>query len=183
MATIKLYVNKKDERELLDLLNSEKEIAFLVSTGHKKWKAVKTVTEFPNKNLCLWHTKSGPLPLVSKTKIKEEIENPWDGWTEKRTGANPNKPYFGPGWPGVIQLKLRTDYDGEIKMSYLEWIGNHYSNIGIKAKESTKKLWSRLKREIGKKYSKIPRIDSDKTKVEVYAFPGALEEIQLGKYK
>ncbi|WP_254519203.1 hypothetical protein [Aquimarina sp. Aq78] len=181
MAWIPLYLNKEDEKELLDLLNSEEQIAFLVSDGNKKWKAVKSLTEFTTDRISLWHNESGPLPLLTESGEDEWIENPWNGWTEKRTGANPITPYFGAGWPGVIHLNIKTDYNDEIGMSSFEWIGNHYSIIGISASDTTKKFWSRLKRQIGKRSTKLPRADFDGAKNEIYTFQSALVEIKNGK--
>jgi hypothetical protein len=181
MAWIPLYINKKDEMELLDLLNSEEQIAFLISDGRKKWKAVESISEFPNDRITIWHIESGKLPLLTESGNDEWIENPWNGWTEKRTGANPIIPYFGAGWPGVINLNIRTDFDNEIGMSSFEWIGNHYSIIGISASELTKKFWSRLKRQIGKRTTKMSRADFDGAKNDIYTFKNALSEIKNGK--
>ena len=174
-------MNKQDEMELLNLLNSEEQIAFLISDGQKRWKAVKSISEFPNDNITLWHIESGNLPLLTKSGKDEWIENPWNGWTEKRTGSNPKNPYFGPGWPGVIHLNINTDYDDEIGISSFEWIGNHYSIIGISASDSTKKFWSRLKRKIAKISTKLPRADFEGAKNEIYTFKNALLEIRNGK--
>ena len=181
MAWIPIYMNKEDENELLHLLNSEEQIAFLVSDGHKKWKAVKSLKEFPAERISIWHIESGPLPLLTESGKDEWIENPWNGWTEKRTGANPITPYFGAGWPGEISLNIRTQYDYEIGMSSFEWIGNYYSVIGISASETTKKFWNRLKRQIAKRSTKLPRADFDGAKNEIYTFQSAFSEIKNGK--
>jgi hypothetical protein len=181
MAWIPLYLNKSDEKELLTFLNQEDEIAFIVSNGENNWKAVNTINEFPEQRIVLWHTPSGKLPLLTPDDSEEWIEEPSNGWIEKRKGADERTPYFGAGWPGVIHLNIRTNNESEIGMSSFEWIGNHYSIIGISASETTKKFWNRLRRQIKKRAVQISRSDREGSKPEVFTFNGALDEIKNGK--
>jgi len=181
MAWIPMYLNKLDEEELLNFLNKDEEIAFLISNGEKKWKAVKNVSEFTKSRIALWHIPSGKLPLLTLNDKEEWIEEPFLGWTEKRKGRNENLPYFGAGWPGIIHLNIRTGNNKKIGMSSFEWIGNHYSIVEVSANETTKKYWNRLRRQIKKNSVQISRSDKDGSKPEVYAFNGALDEIEKGK--
>ncbi|MBR9831343.1 hypothetical protein GYB57_04270 [bacterium] len=183
MAWIPFYANKTDEIELLSLLNSDEKIAFIVSDGNHKWKAVKTISQFPKNRICLWINQSGSLPLINDSNKDEWIDNPYEGWTEKKVGNDSDTPYFGAGWPGIIYLNLRTADKNVIGMSSFEWIGNHYSIIGISASENAKKLWSRLKRQIIKRTIKLPRTDSEGAILEIFTFENALNEINKGKVR
>ena len=57
MAWIPLYLNKPDEKELLTFLNQEEEIAFIISNGENKWKAVNSINEFPESRIVIWHVQ------------------------------------------------------------------------------------------------------------------------------
>lgn len=142
----------------------------------------------------LWHVPSGLLPLLagnsSGTKLKfskgdwqddSEILDPWTGWTELRTGANPRIPYFGAGHKGVIHLEIHISESGEIPMSHFGWIGNHYARIGHEENQTTDKFWNKLKRMVKKSSTQIPRTNAAEWRKEVYAFPGAYKEIQSGR--
>lgn len=181
MAWIPLYLNKSDEKELLTFLNQEDEIAFIISNGENNWKAVNTVNEFPGLRIVLWHIPSGKLPLLTPDDSEEWIEEPYNGWSEKRQSADKRTPYFGAGWPGVICLNIRTNDDNKIGMSSFEWIGNHYSAIGISASEKTKKYWNKLRRQIKKNSVQISRSGREGAKPEIFTYNGALTEIENGK--
>jgi len=181
MAWIPIYLNKSDEKELLNLLNQEDEIAFLISNGENRWKAVRSLDDFPNSRIVLWHIPSGKLPLLNSDDQEEWINEPFLGWTEKRTGNDVSNPYFGAGWPGVIHLNIRTEDNERIEMSSFEWIGNHYSVIGISASDTTKKFWNRLRRLIKKNSVQVSRSDREGSKPEIFAYKGALSEIEKGK--
>tara|TARA_B110000261_G_C12875454_1_gene274215 strand:- start:62 stop:625 length:564 start_codon:yes stop_codon:yes gene_type:complete len=181
MAWIPLYINKQDEKDLLDILNQEEQIAFLVSNGKGKWIAVKSINQLLCQRVSIWHIPSGKLPLLTQDDKEEWIQDPFNGWTEKRKGADESTPYFGAGWPGIINLNINTNDSSVIGMSSFEWIGNHYSIIGITANESTKKFWNKLRRLINKKSSKLPRSNEEWNKPEIFTFQGALKEIENGK--
>ena len=174
-------VNKIDEKEILTFLNQEEEIAFIISNGENNWKAVNTINEFPESEIAIWHIPSGKLPLLTPDESEEWITEPFNGWIEKRKSANGRTPYFGAGWPGIIHLNIRTNNEREIEMSSLEWIGNHYSIIGISASEVTKKFWNRLRRQIKKRAIQIPRSEQERFKPEIFTFKSALSEIKKGK--
>lgn len=119
-------------------------------------------------------------PIDSST---EPITDPWSGWQERRAGRNPDAPYFGVGHPGVYWLNLRTGpgRSGEIGLSSLEWIGNHYRPIGSAAGPSTERHWKTLRRWVAKVAVRIPRSgDLAGTGAEIFAFPHALAAIRNG---
>ena len=186
MAWIPLYADDNDFTVICEWLNREEEIAFLVSHGAKKWIAKRVIEALSAGEHTLWHIPSGPLPLLGATDEEPEstVEDPWKGWTEKRTGANFLIPYFGAGHPGVITLAVNSEgYDasGSIGLSAFGWIGNRYRIIGSGAHQSTEKYWLRLKRWIAKQAIKIPRTGPpDGENPEIWTFPSAYERIVSG---
>lgn len=199
MAYIAMYLLQNDVEQLNELLNAEEEIAFIVSNGPKSWIARKEHhiaadigTQKWGKRgqenvllpgfaeYYLWHVPSGPLPLIQDGITGETIADPWQGWTELRTGANARMPFFGAGHPGAIHLTIKLAVNGEIGLSSFGWIGNHYKIIGKGALESTEKFWSKLKRTVKKSATQIPRADNPALKKEVFAFAQAYNQIQSG---
>lgn len=209
MAWLPLYLLEKDIEFLNDWLDQEEEIAFLISQGHKHWKAEKqrdilkdigqqkiyeegqAFSVFYRAEYALWHTPSGSLPMLTrnsanKLRFKKEdwsdpvIKDPWIGWEEEITGANPIVPYFGAGHPGIIHLDITLHEKEEIPISNFSWIGNHYKIIGSTADKSTEKFWSKLRRMAKKVATPVPRANAQ-GKPEIYAFPQAYEAIKAGR--
>lgn len=209
MASIGMYILKNDLEFLNDWLNQEEEIAFLVSNGFKKWIAVKEFNlwedlqrdeikygeqTFPipilYQQYLLWHVKGGALPLLKPldgsvkllhNKPDNTIDNPWLGWTELRTGADPFQPYFGAGCPAIINLELNLNSGIQIPISHFSWIGNHYKIIGTAAEKTTEIFWKRLRKVISKISTKIPPENNKDYKPEIYALPNAFKAIQNGQ--
>lgn len=142
-----MYLNKADLNQLFAWLNKEEDIAFLISDGPMRWRAVKTMAESRDGRFCLWHQHSGPLPLLRKGAPDSFVVDPWAGWREEITGANPTQPYFGSGHPGIYWLNAQTSSgwsaDG-IGLSSFEWVGNYYKIIGREAPPVTKNWWDVL---------------------------------------
>jgi hypothetical protein len=185
MPWLPIYATEEDLKELLNRLSAEEELAFLVSNGQRKWKAVKALNYETDQRFCLWHVPSGRLPLLQLGKKDNGVvEDPWIGWTEERTGANSSSPYFGAGHPGIIWLNARANsrrIEGGIGLSSFEWIGNRYSRIGSAAPETTEKYWKRLGRLVKKEAARIPRSGSwDGPSEEIWALPHALRSIKSG---
>jgi hypothetical protein len=197
MPWIPMYVIEEDARVLLTWLTESTQIAFLLSDGTGRWKAVHELNELPNAPVNMWHIPSGALPLLGKERHDpvKEIAPPWNGWTEQRSGADKHLPYFGPGWPGVMTLNLqlvsrRTQGEhpssqqapSSIGLSNVGWIGNRYKLIGSAAKPETERFWKMLRRFVASHTTKIPRTGSlDGPDREIYAFPSALDEIRNGR--
>lgn len=183
MPSIPMYCTPEDIPDLLEILTEN--IAFIISEGDGKWKAVKPFMPADGSRTALWHVPSGPLPLLSATDAPaKEIENPWLGWKEERPGAEPDAPYFGPGHPGIFWLNLNLsgkEPDSCCGLSSLEWIGNRYSIIGDEPSEATSKRWAQIKRQLSKVTQKVPlggrSMDS---RPEVYAFPNAFAQVRVG---
>jgi len=109
MPWLPIYADFNDFRTIHDWLNASEELAFLVSDGPNRWRAVRTVPALDPDRVCLWHIPSGALPLLHSHPSLEvsSITDPWRGWQELRTGADASRPYFGAGHPGVIWLNFR----------------------------------------------------------------------------
>jgi hypothetical protein len=185
MPWLPLYVDNADLQQLLSWLNSDEEIAFIVSDGPKRWKAVSSLDKFGRGCYCIWHLPSGPLPLLGLGTIKDsEVPDPWAGWTELRTGADPDTPYFGAGHPGIIWLNARPTAcrnPKAIGLSSFEWIGNRYRVLGRPAAETTEKWWQRLRKSVKKVSHRIPRVGPcDGPLPEIWAFPSAHVAILSG---
>jgi hypothetical protein len=184
MPWLPLYATREDLGWLLSQLSDEPEMAFLVSAGDKRWIAVKRAEFQSDCRFCLWHIPSGPLPLLrEKGKCDSVITDPWSGWTEEKTGADPSSPYFGAGHVGIIWLNARSGEKkrNAIGLSSFEWIGNHYRIIGQPAPVVTEKFWKKLGRLIKKQAIRIPRSGPwDGPNPEIWAMPEALKKIVMG---
>jgi hypothetical protein len=188
MPWIPLYADEEDFRVVLDHLNQDEDVAFVLSDGLRCWRATHTIPQLDGiRRICLWHVPSGDLPLLHPhpSKTVDSIQDPWSGWTELRTGADSTCPYFGAGHPGVIWLNHRPKSlrvpDG-IGLSSFEWIGNHYSVIGSPAPEVTERFWARLRRWVKKIGIMVPRSGAvDGTDAEIFTFPSALAAFRGGR--
>lgn len=185
MPWLPLYADEDDFRDVLSWLNSDADIAFIVADGPQRWRAVARLEILTYGRYCLWHLPSGPLPLLGQGTIEDsQVPDPWAGWQEVRTGAEPSDPYFGSGHPGIVWLNARpvSPYQPRaIGLSSFEWIGNLNRIIGMPAPECTTKWWQRLRRTVKKVAIQIPRHGpSDGPDPEIWAFSSAYGRIQSG---
>jgi hypothetical protein len=60
MPWIPIYVNELDAPVLIERLNQAPEIAFIVSDGPQRWRAVTSIQNVPDGDACMWHIPSGP---------------------------------------------------------------------------------------------------------------------------
>lgn len=185
MPWLPLYIDEADARELRESLDSDPDVAFIVSDGVHKWIAVKALESAADGRYCLWHVPSGPLPLVRAASMSPgSVDDPWAGWTELQGGADATTPYFGAGHPGIVWWNLRTQSvrTRGIGMSSFEWIGNRYRMIGSPAHPSTEAWWKRLRALVKRhKARRIPRTGpADGPGPEIWAMPSALTRIESG---
>ena len=188
MPWLPCYVSGDDTSILLSFLNQSDDVAFIVADGDGRWKAVTSIPKMDFSRLALWNIPSGPLPLLrGHNESIGQIDNPWAGWNEERTGSDPTVPYFGAGHPGIIWFNLKpTQQDIStgvlvIGLSSFEWIGNHYRVIGSSASPFTEKLWKSLRKFLREKGTKVPRGGpSQGTPDEIWALPHALNSFANG---
>ena len=180
------YAFGDDPGTLLSLLNDDPEAAFIIADGPGKWKAVETIDAFTDRRCTIWHVPSGPLPLLAAVHGDRdgEVDDPWAGWTERRAGAIPTIPYFGPDQTGHVRLTIKNFAGGNeprIGLSAVEWTGNHYARIGSPADPATERWWKRLRSAIGRISKKVPRGGPlGDFKPEIYALPDACRAFANG---
>lgn len=186
MPWLPIYADANDFRAIHDWLNASEELAFIVSDGPQRWRAVGSVPALDSERICLWHVPSGPLPLLRPSSSRDvgSVTDPWSGWEELRAGADPSHPYFGAGHPGIIWLNHRPVSRRSprgVGLSSYEWIGNHYRVIGKAADASTEAFWRSMRRWTQKHSRKIPRAGAlDGPRAEIFAFPSALAAFESG---
>lgn len=198
MPSLSIFVDEQDAEILLCWLNDEKDIAFIMSTGPKQWRAVSCVSGLKDGNYSLWHVPSGPLPLFGAANSSEIIANPWSGWTELVTGREPTQPYFGPEHPAEIGLSLFSRYQpysqqerNELTVLYgqllgdkdlmscsdFQWMGNRYQV----APRQTHQWGRRLKRWVARKVFRLrPYSDDHFERWSFWAFPSAYWKLKNG---
>jgi hypothetical protein len=187
MPYLAIYAFGSDFDIVLDWLNGDKEIAFIVSRGGKRWIATDRLDAFERKRYMLWHIPGGRLPLLHAGHIEEAptewIENPWKGWKERRTGVDSSIPFFGSP-PHVFSLEVglnSIDDDAHsIGFTGFGWIGNRYRILGSPAHPLTEKWWRRLRQRVKKTAVLVPRGGSDGGLLDTRAFPTAYQMIRQG---
>ena len=184
MPWLPIYADQTDVEDILSILNADADVTFIVLDGPKRGKAVHQLERLLDGRYCIWIHRSGPLPLLHPhNKPDDAIADPWSGWTELLTGANPSQPYFGTGDPNVVWFNVRTTgrADGAVGLSSFEWIGNRYRAIGRGAPEAAEKWWQRLGRSVKKMAKRIPRSGPlDSSNPEIWACPSALKRFTAG---
>jgi hypothetical protein len=174
MPWLPIYADEEDFRVIHDWLNQNDEIAFIVSDGPRRWRAVQTVAHLDSARICLWHVPSGPLPLSI---------DPWKGWTIR--GWSGDYPCFGTDNVGLIWFNRRPKSHRQpdaIGLSSFEWPGNLYATAGRPAPETTKRFWASLRIWIKKNAVRIPRSGPlDGPRPKIWAFPSALSAIKHGR--
>ena len=181
MPWLPFYADENDFQDILDRLNTDEEIAIIVANGKKRWIAKRRVETLTDGHYYLWHIPSGPLPLLfwqAGELHTGRVENPFEGWQERITGADSSIPFFG-AHPGVIMLTKAVrgcESTNAIGMSTFSWIGNRYKSIGFGASEATERWWRRLRRWVRKMAVKqIPRAKG--LELEIWVFPSAYRKI------
>jgi hypothetical protein len=187
MPWIPMYLAADDVVGVLEMLNADEEVAFLVKDGPNRWKAILSVPTLPPGRIAIWHIPSGPPPLLAADKQQHDgqVQDAFSGWNELLIGADPTTPYFGAGHPGVIWLNLHvspSERNSVGGMSSFEWIGNHYRIIGSPAAKTTELWWKSLRRRIQKVSNKVPRQGLTGQSPEIFAYPAALGLLEKGQW-
>ena len=180
-----MYLLAEDVPSLLGLLNTDDNIAFLVSDGPNRWIARRELIHLPAGRKSLWHIPSGPLPLLYPKPSNQvgSISNPFSGWVEQQPGADRSTPYFA-DHPGALWLNLNLqgrDTGSICGLSSFEWIGNHYAVIGRPAPPQTVRWWKAFQARVRKRTRRVPRGALGRTeRLEIFAFPAAYRELEAG---
>jgi hypothetical protein len=146
MPSLQFFADQDDFKSLLQRLNEDDEVAFIVSAGRarggtdaalsphgfgrRRWKAVHTVDHLYDGYHALWHIPGGPLPLIEESSPAGDlltvcqhmpaIPDPWSGWTDARSRDAFAPPFFGPGAHAHIQLQLWTRHLPYSEYEFLE---------------------------------------------------------------
>jgi hypothetical protein len=188
MAWIPIYADEKDIIQIFHKLNSDPEIAYIISHGKNKWIASDRIMEQNDGMYYLWHIPGGQLKKYKKTRNGVEeawmVKNPFKGWKNAHQSDNPQIPFLG-SQPNTIEFRANTtgkDSFPSIGMSSFGWIANRYKPIGSSAAKETINWWRRLKNWISKNsISKIPRFGSlDGPEKEIWVLPSAYGKIKNG---
>ena len=185
MAALYLYLDPRDVETLSGWLNLEEDLAQIRSDGPGRWIASSDIDVTTPGRHCLFQTRSGPLPLLGAKSAAghwsddvEPVTDPFAGWTERRTGQNPDLPYFGPGHQAVFWFNCSTSWRpgrGPARSTF-EWIGNRYAGLDGPAPDPAKKWWARLRRWCATQGEPRKAVGSTKGPTHL-TFPGAAVEI------
>lgn len=193
MTEIILYLTRQDTESIVDWINAEDDLAWIVKRSQQgytyHWQAVRKLKALESKEYCLWKIDSGPLRVPSgRQDVKDTIVlNPFSGWEQTLKTKVEAVPWFGAGAPETFGFTFRevgTEVENSIGRSGFTWIGNYFGVIGNGAPDECKKLWERLKRYIKKNSTGIPwpgELGSGKT--GAYAFPEAYNQLIEGRPK
>ena len=183
MPSIPLYALEPDLTLLLERLNADPEVAFIVPAGPRRWRAASHLPRLAPGAHTLWHTPSGALPLLGRGDTEPDISipDPFAGWEERLPTAGSKQPFFG-SHPGVIWLYVSAPLDsGAVPMSAFGWIGNRYRAIGHGAPATTAKFWRGLQGWIRRQRTLVPRGGLRASGPPgIAAFPAALASLQAG---
>jgi hypothetical protein len=207
MSSHFFFANNQDSGVLLDWLNTDKEIAFIIQDlshegSQRKWKATHVVDRWTEEKYCLWHIPGGSLPLLRMTPDPyEPIADPWSGWLEQRPAYDALTPYFG-GHPAEISLEIHPRhqpytatermalrrqnslYMGDtdiLPLSSLRW-GNRYSTPSQQTWQWWQKLteWMLQNATLLKKDKEITEKTNNSVEHCYWSFPSASEKLKSG---
>jgi hypothetical protein len=206
MPALSFFACERDVDILIERLNTDNEVAFIVPDATEdrrapQWKAVRTVSALRDGEHSLWHIPAGPLPWPQNaTGIgpivrppDPPVPDPWAGWVEK-TGVVGAGPWLGPGAHSEIRLTLWTRYKpytsdersaGRPLISYWgdgrEFLAcSTFQWTGSRfrpAPTQTTRWWNRLKAWVSREAVKLPTRSRD---VTFWSFPFALELLKRG---
>jgi hypothetical protein len=185
MPSIPFYALDSDLELVLQHLNDDQTIAFVIPDGPRRWRAVEHRDGLGAGHHALWHRPGGNLPLLGRNQNEadEPIASPFEGWEERVAAATPGLPFFG-SVPMVIWFHLaegRSAQGGTVPMSAFGWIGDRYRAIGQGAPKETTSWWRALQSWVRRQTRPFPRGGTAASgQGTIAAFPGAAERLQAG---
>jgi hypothetical protein len=180
MPSIPFYALDADLDLVLDHLNADPEIAFIVANGPGLWRAVERRAGLPTGHHLLWHRRGGSPPLIDR-EGDGVIDDPLAGWEERVTSAIPGVPYFG-SVPMIIAFDVAHEKGKLVPMSAFGWIGDRYRAIGQGAAKDTTKWWNALEKWIRERTREVRRGGAAGASAggTVAAFPAAAARLDAG---
>lgn len=195
MPWLPFFADQEDAKILLDRLNLDDEIAFIVLDENQKlqqqrWKAVNAIDRFETGNYSLWHIPTGLPFLYGEASSPQPISDPWEGWLETRSIAI-TRPYFGSYEPAEIRLELRLRHQpySEIERKTLPvlnaWWTQNFDFLAVsdfqfgskrqKIPQPTKRWWRRLKAFFDREAISLAYPNQT-----FWAFPAAFQKLKGG---
>jgi len=150
MPSVLIYALTPDLRTVVDHLNDDSDIAFIISDGPGRWRAVDHVTDLSAGQHALWLRAHGPLPLVPESPLDPvaPIADPMAGWNERASASSPGVPFFGSD-PSVVWLQVpQFSEQPKVPMSAFGWMGDRYRTAGPPANPEATVWWRQLKQWI-----------------------------------
>jgi hypothetical protein len=184
-AWVGMYLAGRDIDLIVSHFDEDDEIAWLVADGPDRWIARPQLEDL-SENMVLWHIPSGPLPLTGTDGDGSDqwVTDPFEGWDEPQPWRHRSEPLF--NHAGVYHLDITSldspflEQRGQIPLSGIGWIANHYASIGHPAHPATERHWKALRRWITKKVARRPSYIGHPRPWHPYAFPEALQAIEAG---
>ena len=191
MSEIILYLTPSDADTIVEWLNNEIDIAWIIKDSQAgnvvRWRAVHTIEKMTAREYCLWKIGAGNLRIPSGALDVEDsiVLDPFKGWEQTLARPSDDTPWFGQDAPETFTFRFKEngkEHENSIGRSGFYWIGNYFRAIGNGAPEECSKWWERLRRFVKKNAIGIPwpgEIGSGKT--GSYAFPEAFTQLKNGR--
>jgi len=197
-AQIQLYIDQEDFRQIVQLLDSDEEIAYLLNQGKGQWCAyhvLPKLNEFAKLNrfsVDLWHIPAGGVPLQSEAFYfdaakQPTVPDPFKGWHAWDALNNKHIDHIG-SHPTVLSLEIcfltknHGEDDIKIGRSRLFWIAGRYETSLKEGLDKTRVWWRRFKGKLTKISHRIPIGNDPKSKgIDHLALSSAYNKIQKGQ--
>ena len=184
MPGLDLYAVGDDVELILGALEAGGEFAQIKLDTDGLWRAHSEFSVGTRGRYCFWHISAGPIsnPVANDCgEAERKVENPYSGWEHQR--ITDGQPFFGNGDIGIVWLYLDAKLDGDkIGMTSLGWVGRHFSAIGRVPTIETERRWNKLRRDIDKAGTRMPRGGlSSPSKMTVIGLPHAAALIADGR--
>lgn len=184
MAEIITYLTDDDLPTLVDWLNNEDDVAWLLKVDQHgclyRWQAFSTVTSLAPGEYGLWHMRS-QRPIIPSGSARAEntvVADPFRGWDQRLDHDQAQTPWFGAQHTGPFRFRYMpegTEAPNSIGRSGFFWQADYFRPIGHSADSVSKKWWNRLKRFIGKQTVPVPWPPDSDSRLRAYVFPHARE--------
>lgn len=185
MPGFDLYAVGDDVALILGALEAGGDFAQIKLDTDGLWRAHSDFSVGTRGRYCFWHIPAGPIsnPIADggSDAAERTVENPYNGWIHER--ITDGQPFFGNGDIGIVWLYLDAKLEGDkIGMTSLGWVGRHFSAIGRVPTIETERRWNKLRRDISKAGTRMPRGGpSSPSKMTVIGLPHAAALIADGR--
>lgn len=178
MPAISIYGVESDASLILDLLNQDENIAFIVKDGDEgnrsRWKAVREIAELPSWQH-IWFVSNTRLPLLwYEHRFLAFVEDPWHGWLEVMSSHDKATPYWGPClFPSIFKLASNYSIKNDcIQLSSVQWV-NEKGVVDESTEKEIRKWWRGFERKLAKISTKVSRVPGGTP--NAYCLPAAYE--------